>query len=106
MIQLVRIPLTRNAPVTLTSFDPALATIGYSFQGYVYSSVEIELGRNDSHRYVLAASSDDFDRLYFRAAEAVLADANRRLQAEEPLRRVRTLAELQTFQKEQGHADQ
>ena len=98
MIQLVRIPLTRNAPVTLTSFNPASATVGYSYQGYVYSSVEIELGRNASHRFILAASSEDFDRLYFRAAEAVLADANRRLQAEEPMRIVRTLAELRQLQ--------
>jgi hypothetical protein len=98
MIQLVRIPLTRNAPVTLTSFDPAAAPVQFSYEGYCYHHLTVELGRDSRHRYLLAASSEGFDRLYFRAVQEVVADASRRLQAEEPMRTVRTLAELQQLQ--------
>ncbi|EKE78456.1 hypothetical protein [Oceanibaculum indicum] len=83
MIQLVRTPIIRRAPVLLASADPAAATVGFQATGYVYEAVEIEIGLSDRHRYLLRAPMTAWDRLCLRVEEVVQGDALRRLRAED-----------------------
>lgn len=83
MIELVRTPIIRNAPVLLTSADPAVVTVATESAGYVYQGVEIEIGLSDRHRYILRAPMTAWDRLCLRVEEVVQRHALLRLQSEQ-----------------------
>ena len=83
MIELVRTPIIRNAPVLLASADPANVTLTTDWDGYVYQGVEIEIGLSDRHRYILRAPMTAWDRLCLRVEEVVQRHALLRLRAED-----------------------